>query len=344
MKHTILTLLLIAVSAIASAQEGELLTLRLETRFDYMQEYVKDAKINDNSGFKGRYLNIRMDGTIAEGVTYSYRQRLNKPQKDASFFDATDWLTLTYTRSNWSVSTGKQVVGIGGFEYDGAPIDLYFCSEYWNNIPCYQIGASGAYTTSDMKDKFLIQICESPFRKNALNVYNKEMFAYNAMWYGSHDIFSSIWSVNMIEYLPGKFINYIALGNKFTFGDFHIDLDIMNRAVSFREIAGKDMSVMAKFQWAPVQNLNIFAKVTHDFNNSEESGDWCVLPGTNITRAGGGLEYFPLKNSRNLRLHLNCCHTWGTNSSPAGALQNRQTIIDGGVTWTLNMLEIRRKN
>ena len=80
MKHTILTLLLIAVSAIASAQEGELLTLRLETRFDYMQEHVKDAKINDNSGFKGRYLNIRMDGTIAEGVTYSYRQRLNKPQ------------------------------------------------------------------------------------------------------------------------------------------------------------------------------------------------------------------------------------------------------------------------
>lgn len=344
MKQTILTLLLIAVSAIASAQEGELLTLRLETRFDYMQEYVKDEKINDNSGFKGRYLNIRMDGTIADGLTYSYRQRLNKPQKDASFFDATDWMTITYARNSWSVSTGKQVVGIGGFEYDGAPIDLYFCSEYWNNIPCYQIGVSGAYTTSDLKDKFLIQICESPFRRNALNVYNKEMFAYNAMWYGSHDIFSSIWSVNMIEYLPGKFINYIALGNKFTFGDFYIDLDIMNRAASFKDLVGKDMSVMAKFQWSPAQNLNIFAKVTHDFNNSEEAGDWCVLPGTSITRAGGGLEYFPLKDSKNLRLHLNCCHTWGNNSSPAGVLQNRQTIIDGGITWMMDMLKIRRKN
>lgn len=337
-------MIIILVSAIASAQEGELLTLRLETRFDYMQEYVEGTKINGNSGFKARYLNIRMDGVIAEGLTYSYRQRLNKPQKDASFFDATDWMNLTYTRNSWSVSAGKQVVGIGGFEYDGAPIDLYFCSEYWNNIPCYQIGVSGAYTTDGAKDKFLFQICESPFRRNALNVYNDEMFAYNAMWYGSHGIFSSIWSVNMIEYLPGRFINYIALGNKFTFGDFDIDLDIMNRAVSFSGLVGKDMSVMTRFQWSPAQNLNIFAKVTHDFNNSEESGDWCVLPGTSITRAGGGLEYFPLKNSRNLRLHLNCYHTWGVNSSPAGALQNRQTIIDGGITWVMDMLKIRRKN
>lgn len=342
MKHTVLTLLLVIFTVAANAQDSGLLTLRLETRVDYLQEYIQDTKINTNSGFKGKYLNIRMDGTITDGLTYSYRQRLNKPNKDASFFDATDWMTVTYTKGNWSASTGKQVVGIGGFEYDGAPIDLYFCSEYWNNIPCYKIGISGAYTTDDMNDKFLLQVCESPFRNYAINPDYKEMFAYNAMWYGSHGLFSSIWSVNMIEYLPGRFINYIALGNKFTFNDFTLDLDIMNRAVSAREFLGRDMSVIGKLQWSPSPCINIFAKVTHDFNDSDEIGDWCVLPGTSITRVGGGIEYFPVKSSRNFRLHLNCCHTTGVHSSASGALQPHQTIVDAGVTWFMNLLNIKK--
>jgi len=342
MKKIFITFILAAFCTAMSAQNNELITLRIETRLDYTQEYIQGDKINDNSGFKGKYLNIRMDGTVAEGLTYSYRQRLNKPNGIASFFDATDWITLTYTKSNWSLSTGKQVVGIGGFEYDGAPIDLYFCSEYWNNIPCYKIGVSGAYTTDDLNDKFMIQLCESPFRTNTHNVSNKEMFAYNAMWYGSHDFFSSIWSVNMIEYLPGKFINYIALGNKFAFGDFTIDLDIMNRAVNVKEFLGKDMSVIGQFKWSPSPRLNIFAKFTHDFNDSKEAGDWCVLPGTRITRVGGGLEYFPIKGTTDLRLHLNCCYTNGINTSPSGALQPDQTIIDAGVTWRMNMLKIKR--
>ncbi len=335
-----------AVLALASiglaAQENEMMTLRIEARLDYMQEYQQGEKINDYSGFKGRYLNIRMDGDLGAGFSYSYRQRLNRLNSIESFFNATDWIHFTYSVKNWSFSAGKQVVGIGGFEYDSAPIDLYFCSEYWNNIPCYQIGASGAYTTNDMKDKFMFQLCESPFRRNAANIANKEMFAYNLVWYGSHDFYNSIWSVNMIEYLPGKFINYIALGNKFTFGEFDIDLDIMNRAVNAESLLGKDMSVMFKFQWSPVESLNIFAKCTHDFNNSDEIGDWCVTPGTNITRIGGGLEFFPIKNSKDLRLHLNYCYTDGTNGSPVGALLPQQNIIDAGVTWRMNMLNIKR--
>ncbi len=342
MKKTLLTFILALGATVLSAQENEIVNLSIEARLDYMQEYRQDEKINDASGFKGKYLNIRMDGTIADGLSYSYRQRLNKPNRDASFFDATDWIHFTYTRNNWSVSAGKQVVGIGGFEYDGAPIDLYFCSEYWNNIPCYKIGVSGAYTTSSMKDKFLLQFCESPFRQNALNVNNREMFAYNAMWYGSHGFYSSIWSLNTIEYLPGKFINYIALGNKFTFGNFCIDLDIMNRTTTNK--IGRDMSFMFNFKWSPVDRLNIFAKCTHDFNDSDEDGDWCITPGTNITRAGGGIEYFPLKKSKDLRLHLNYCYTNGKNASPSGALQPQQNIIDAGVTWKMNMLKIRRPN
>lgn len=328
--------------ALMKAQENGLMNLRIEARLDYMQEYRQGEVENDGSGFKGRYLNIRMDGQISDHFSYSYRQRLNKPNNDISFFDATDWIHLTYTNSNWSISAGKQVVGIGGYEYDVAPIDLYIYSEYWGNIPCFRVGVSGSYTTDEMKDKFLLQFCESPFRGHDLNINHEQMFAYNAMWYGSHGFFNTIWSVNMLEYLPGKFMNYIALGNRFNFGNFQFDIDIMNRAVSTRNFFGKDMSIMSKLMWKPSERLNAFAIATHDFNHADEAGDWTVLPGTEITRVGAGVEYFPLKNSQDIRLHLACSYTDGVNASPAGLLHPNQTIIDAGVTWKMDLLKIKR--
>lgn len=341
MKHRLLLLFMILLPAFMHAQEKGLTTLRIEARLDYMQEYLHGDIMNDNSGFKGRYLNIRMDGNISEHFSYSYRQRLNKPNKDISFFDATDWIHLTYTNENWSVSAGKQVVGIGGYEYDVAPIDLYIYSEYWGNIPCFRVGVSGSYTTDDLKDKFMLQVCESPFRGHELNVNNQQMFAYNAMWYGSHGIYSSIWSVNMLEYLPGKFMNYIALGNRLTLGQFQLDLDIMNRAVSTKNFLGKDMSVMSKFMWKPSDRFNLFLIATHDFNHADEIGDWSVIPGTEITRVGGGLEYYPLKDSQDIRLHMACSYADGVNTSPAGLLQPHQTVLDAGITWKMDLLKIK---
>ena len=79
MRYFLFSVLLALAATTVSAQDSELLTLRIEARLDYMQEYRSAEKINDNSGFKGRYLNIRMDGNLAEGLSYSYRQRLNKP-------------------------------------------------------------------------------------------------------------------------------------------------------------------------------------------------------------------------------------------------------------------------
>ncbi len=342
MKKAILTAILALAATIAGAQENELLNLSVEARFDYTQEYRQGTKINDASGFKGKYLNIKMNGNLGAGFSYSYRQRLNKMNSDVSFFEATDWMHLTYTRKNWSVSAGKLVVGIGGYEYDAAPIDLYIYSEYWGNIPCFKIGVSGTYTTDSGNDRFMLQLCESPFRRNAANINNEEMLAYNAVWYGSHDFYSSIWSVNMMEYLPGKYINYIALGNRFTFGNFQFDIDIMNRAVSTKNFLGKDMSFMSKFNWNPLESLNVFIIATNDFNNSGDIGDWCVTPGTNVTRIGGGIEYFPLKNSKDLRLHLAYSYTDGTNPVTEGALQPKQNIIDAGITWRMNLLNIKR--
>lgn len=342
MRHRFIVLICMFFCTLLSAQDGgELLSLRFEARVDYMQQYIDDVKINDNSGFKGKYLFLRMDGSFADGFSYSFRQRVNRLLVSPSFFDATDWITLSYNYRNFTFSGGKQVVAVGGYEYDAAPIDLYFCSEYWHNFACFQFGVSAAYTSPSSKDKILFQFCESPFRKAALNPENKEMYAYNLIWYGNHGFYNSISSVNFMEYQPGKYINYIVLGNRFTFGKFALELDIMNRAVSLKEFLVNDYSIMGKLMWDPLEWMRAFVYITYD-RNKTVSGDLCVVPGTDLVHAGAGFEFYPIKNNRNVRLHLNCSYADG-DAPLTTALRPGQTVVDAGITWKPDLLNIKRK-
>lgn len=317
------------------AQGQELINLRVEARADYQREYIDDKEIEENSGFKGKFLNIRMDGDLGHGFTYSYRQRLNKANKDQSYFDATDWITLTYTTGNWSFSGGKQVVGIGGYEYDCAPIDVYFASEYWHNIACYQFGASVSWSNNKGTDKFTAQITQSPFKANA-----DDMYAYNIMWCGSHDWFNTIYSANLIEYLPGKYISYLSLGNRFYLGEFTVTVDLMNRASSDHTFIGKNLTAVGEISWMPTDKLNIFAKATYDVNNTNATSDMCVAPGTEVTRVGAGIEFYPMPNgNKDVRLHANTCYTFGNGT---GALADKQSLFDVGLTWKINFLNLKR--
>lgn len=339
MKNTLCALLAAICCQFAFAQQEEkLFNLGIEARADYQREYIDGDAINDNCGFKGKFLNIRVDGQLNDKFSYSYRQRLNKEHSDRSFFDATDWVYLKYqANEHWAVSAGKQVVAIGGYEYDRAPIDLYFCSEYWNNIPCYQFGVNLMYTFNNGADQLLAQVCESPFRQP-----DKDMYAANLMWYGSHGWFNTIYSVNMIEYLPGEFINYITLGNKFNVGDFSLELDLMNRAVEDQTFFLKDFSVMSELSYAPSDKVNVFAKATYDVNNSDKVGDYCVTAGTEITHVGAGVEYYPLEN-KSLRLHAIFSQTIGSDRKAGVALMPEQSYASIGLKWKMDLLSFNLK-
>ncbi len=341
MKNTFCALLAVVCCQFAFAQQDNallnsgVLNLGIEARADYQREYIDGTAIKDNCGFKGKYLNIRIDGRLNEKFSYSYRQRLNRAHKDESFFDATDWLYIKYhATENWAFSAGKQVVAIGGYEYDRAPIDLYFCSEYWNNVPCYQLGVDATFTFNDGNDKLLAQLCQSPF-----DTETDDMYAFNLMWYGSHGWFNTMYSVNMIEYLPGEFINYIALGNKFNMGDFSLEFDFMNRAVRNQTFLLKDFSLMGELSYTPSDKVNIFAKATYDVNNSDKPGDYCVLPGTEVTRVGAGIEYYPMAD-KSVRLHAAFCQTFGSERKAGVALLPEQSIASVGLKWKMDILPL----
>lgn len=334
----LIALSILCSKAQANDNEESLLTLRLETRLDYQRHWLDGTTVKENTGFEGKFINIRADGNITDNLSYSWRQRLNKEHSDRTFFDATDWVYLNYNIGQWSIAGGKQVVAIGGWEYDRAPIDLYGCSVFWNNIPCYEIGASAGYSFTE-SDKLTFQFCESPFYTSD----NRDMYSYNLLWNGNHGWFNAIYSINMIEYLPGRFINYIALGNKFTVDKVTLELDLMNRASRRQTFLLKDISITGEISFRPTEKWNIFGKMTYDVNRSGSDADMCVLPGTEMKMIGGGLEFSPLKNrSHALRFHANLFYSWGKNANDADLMQNKTTIFDIGVKWNMNLLSFKR--
>lgn len=331
--NALLSALLLSAMA-AFAQSGDVVNIQLQARADYQREYVDGESVKGHSGFKGQYLNLCIGGDINRHFSYFFRQRLNKTNFDSEYFDATDMLYMDYKpNENWLISAGKQVVAIGGWEYDRAPIDLYFCSEFWNQVPCYQWGASVAYVMPH--DKIMAQFCQSPFRTFG---DNSDIYAYNVLWSGKHGVWSPLWSVNMQEWRSGRFINYLALGNAFDLGRVRVEFDFMNRASSHQRFLFDDFSIMGEVAYRPIDKISVFAHASYDVNKTHTECDKLVMAGTDITRLGCGLEFFPVKKY-DIRLHADYCYTWGRNTNPDGISQDKQSIFNVGLTWKVTVFK-----
>jgi hypothetical protein len=75
-------------------------------------------------------------------------------------------------------------------------------------------------------------------------------------------------------------------------------------------------------------------------NNSDVNKDFIVAAGTEVTRVGAGVEYFPLKNGSNdIRLHAAGSFTFG-DAAPATVLRDNNTYLSVGVTWKMNLLSL----
>lgn len=297
--------------------------------FEVRGDWQYDSSLGEpdrlnHSAFEGKFANFRMDGALSENLTYSFRYRLHKVQSNP--FAATDWATLTYSTDRWELAGGKQVVAIGGYEYDRAPIDIYFASEYWHQIACYQFGVSAAYKLGDkVGSKLLGQLCQSPY-----DFAGQGLYAYNFMYMSNY----SLSSLNLLEYAPGKFVGYVALGAKDSFGSVSVELDAMYR----KDLAverGDSFSLMADVAWRASDKFNVFTHASYDVNRSLVMHDPTVLPGTDMWHAGGGVEYFPM-GTGDVRLHAAASYAFGDG---LGALHDGDMMFQMGLTWRFNIIK-----
>lgn len=319
MKKKLLLFALMCFPAVLMAQQDDpkdeieadgpwLSRLEIETRFGWnMNRY---GGINqEGTGFRGEFVNLRLEGKIYNGLTYSWKQRLNK-NTSQTFWDATDWLEIKYTPNDYvAISAGKQVVAIGGWEYDRSPIDLYLSSEYWQYINCYQLGFSIAVNAS-RNDRLVFQLCNSPMRTY---IGDNSTVGLSLMWYGKHDWYHSIFSANAFQTTGGRWINYLCFGNKFLFSkNAFLELDYVNRASSNQSFWFKDCTVVAEASVKPHSMVRLFGKYTFDTNDTDTDADVYVENGTRLHTASMGVEYSPIRKYPDaLRLHAAGGYVWG---------------------------------
>jgi hypothetical protein len=226
-------------------------------------------------------------------------------------YDFIDWLTLSYTVGQFTFNIGKDVLAIGSSEYDYNDVDIHYslASPFWHKNAAYQWGASVDFMNKREDTTLRFQFSASPFGEWP---FASKLFAYSLYWTGEYGCYTPFWSVNFMEYERGRFVSIIALGNRFSVGDFTIELDYMNRATSIKKLFEQEFSISAQLLYNYRDKVEAFVRGGYDhYNGSDIFGyedDWSFVPVDaslcpRYWYVGGGLHYFPLKESRDLRIH-----------------------------------------
>lgn len=335
-----------SVESDRDSDDGEkVLGLNVEARLDY--QYVSDQGETNRSqsGFMGKYIALKAQGTLTEGLSYVWRQRFSRTPKDNTFWDQTDVLNLSYQTGKFDVGAGKQVVMIGGYEYDRAPIDLMCPNLFVANVACYQFGVSAGYQVTP-HDHLGFQVSQSIFATAA----DRGLYAYNLMWSSSRTFgdlfrFETLWSVNEIEYLRGKYCNYVALGNKLVLDNrFTVLIDLMTRTYPDNR-AFKNNTFMIEGSWDITPKWKVTAKASYDCNlgvNRTAMSE--IARGSQLAIGGVVCEWHPIQSKRHLlRLHAAAFYSKGKNYNEADLMHKNTFYGSVGLTWHMNLLNIIKR-
>lgn len=318
------------------------ISVKFDARFDWQSSFTHnaDAKPSYASNFNGRYIMFMLDGNISPKFSYSLRYRMIHPSHENSWrgvFNATDWAQLTYRPTkNWEITAGKMLVFYGSYEFDKNPLDVYMWSGWGGRVGCFQFGVLGKYITDDGRNNILFQINNSPFA-DPLSL--GAMYSYSVQWNGNFGVFNALYSDNLIEYQPGRFINYISLGNQFNFGPATIELDYMNRYGARGTNFFGDFSFIGRVKYNVCDQLTIFAKGGLDYNMNEEVVDLLILPGERNVYYGAGLEFYPIKNSKNVRIHA----FWQSGNNNLGIDGQAWNVHNVGIGFKWRLVAFERK-
>lgn len=331
--------------SIPNRADGEtVLGLNLEARLDYQLVTNSGETNRSQTGFMGKYIALKAEGTITKGLSYVWRQRFSRTPKDNTFWDQTDLLNVSYKTGKLDLGAGKQVVMIGGYEYDRAPINLMCPNLFVSDVACYQFGVSAGYQVS-AHDHVAFQVSQSMFATSA----DRNLYAYNLMWNSGRDLsdlfrLETIWSVNEIEYERGKYCNYVALGNKLVVDNrFTILLDLMARTYP-KNRAFKNNTFMIEGSWDITPKWKVTAKASYDCNlGVNRTSNAIITRGSQLAIGGVVGEWYPIQNKRHLlRLHAAAFYSKGKNLNPDDLMHKNTFYGSVGLTWHMNLLNIRK--
>jgi len=321
--------------------------LRLEARADFDYYHLDaDGTVSNPYGFHGKYFNFVIGGNLSDKFSYFFRQRIIANSGTAALFDNTDFLYLNYTHNkNWMFRLGKDALAVGGFEYDAAPIDVLFSTNYWDNFYCFQIAASAAYKSNDGSQMLLAQVANSPYVHFTGARWDGGLLSYNLFWSGTFGHFRTLYSANLFERAADQYMGYIALGHKLTYDRWDIYVDLIHHSLAADDW-GKNFAVISCLNFLVADNLNIFVKGGYEQNLSDVdlvnvggvSFDCLAEAGHRYATYGLGFEFRP-KRCQDVRLHGYLANRNVRVEDATGTEISRtdRLTVNTGITWHMNI-------
>ena len=276
------------------------------------------------------YLYTLVEGDLGDYFSYSFSNHwisdatpdLYKNTWRADALNWCDWANISLNLGNWSFTAGKDIIAVGSFEIDPYDWDSYWemNTSFWNNAQVYQWGGKVTYTLPSESTAFTLQATSSPFN---FKPFDDKLMSYAAMWTGDYGMYRSLWSVNLIQYghQKGESVRMFASGNQLDAADWlTLGADYI---LGFQEgVSSHTLNFTADFFIS--DHFELLAK-----GGYEVSGMQVFNMPYERYFVGGALQYYPLADSQDLRLHALACY-----DSLEGPL------FSGGITYNLNLTKL----
>lgn len=240
----------------------------------------------------------RFDGDDVVGANLFYSDDVNwLDWANVTFSLGGDWGGLDFT-------LGKDVTLLGSMEFEDYDFNCYenLASYFWREYNVYQWGASVRYTLPDEMNSLAFQWQASPFGERT---FASKLFNYSLQWRGEYDWGTFNWSTNFMQRDQNKYMNIIALGQEFYAGDFTFRLDLANRAFTTDNFFKQE----SQFQAGVLYNIADKVEIALKGGLNHLGGDYDYLYDVvrpevlNSWYAGGYVNWYPLKDSRDLKVH-----------------------------------------
>ena len=207
-----------------------------------------------------------------------------------------DWAYLEYNPGNFILTAGKQVVTFGGFELEEYDYDVHLdmMSSLFNNFQCYQIGFKAGWMNSAENTGLFLQATSSPYGERPFDA-----MAYSVQYQGYYGPVSLLYSGNMIENWDGGYEWMFTLGNQVELGDWTLQADFTNKVGSPDFILRDGVTIFGTAKFNPSDRWEFVGRAGFEHTHKANMDNGIF---------GVAAHWFPLRNSRNLRIHLAGAH------------------------------------
>lgn len=316
------------IGSVASAQEAD--------KVDYIPDIVLDTRTGYNrdiangaGGFGATGLYLDINGNIGPRLSYKFNHIIAANYLEAIGFDATQWLNFTYKLGDFGFTAGKLSTNMGNFEYDADVLDAYFemNSMVYNMLDCYQWGVAASWDP-DESNSLSFQFTNSPLATGS------DQFAYNFGWRGGWEHYLPYWTFNLWQHDKGTYMKGLNLGNRLNFGGFSCDLEYMFRATDMKRFGKDDFNIIVAPSYSFGEIVRIFGKFGWERTAADLPYNLAYedYKGGDYLYYGAGVEYFPFKENRDVRLHA----YWAANNYG-------DNMFNIGLRWKIDVTSVLKR-